>query len=149
MRRRDFIKTAGVAAIATVGVTEVAGAYCKTMNGYISWREINRVTKDYGFGVRELLFPLGDPADESVHYRKTMEDGSVYSLGFNRIKDFKGHKYTYAWMEKNTPIGLNEPKFGGGFTCVPLSRGLLDPVEWESELRNMIYSSFVQGADAE
>ena len=78
----------------------------------------------------------------------TKEDGSHYTLGFNRIKDFKGNSYTYAWMEKNVPLGINH-EFGGELTCNPLGRGILDPAVWEEELRGMIYSSFLHGGDAE
>jgi hypothetical protein len=148
MKRRDFIKTAGITVVATAGIASVTNAHCKTTSDYISWREINRVTESYGFGTKELLFTLNDPADESVHYRKNTEDGSHYTLGFNRISDFKGNKYTYVWMEKNEPLGINHD-FGGGFTCSPLGRGILDPVVWEEELRSMIYGSLVQGGDAE
>ena len=149
MNRREFVKTAGIAALATTGVTGVANAYCKTINGFISWNEVARVVRDYGFTREDLVFPINTARDEFIQYRKHMKGNEFYSLVFTRLADFKGRKYTYVKMEKHIESGSTSDGKLMGMTLIPLQRGLLDPREWESELRSVIYTSFVMGNDAE
>jgi len=96
---------------------------------YIPWDEIYKLIKAYGFDSEWDTFAEGgDPAEESrwIHLRRGPTE---FTLGFNRVADFAGKKYTYAWISEQT-----NKKYKRG------PRGLLNPTKWEKELRTMIES---------
>jgi hypothetical protein len=151
MKRRDFIKTAGVATVASVGAVGLSFAGVKNEE-HIPWEEIERVIIDQGFNIHNMVdlgsFPLkdttalrysGKPPEPKMFYRMLYENGDQHHIGFERLENKEGKgKLTFVYFSFQQNWG--DSNSAGVWTEHPLARFYLDPNNWEEELREALSS---------
>jgi hypothetical protein len=141
MKRRDFIKVVGVAAVAGTGVTSLSLAGIKNEE-HIPWTEIHRVIQKYGFTTEgfkhkpEIAHPIAGLTvnldDVKIEERIYYKDGSQHIVGFERINNRTGdNKLTCMSLTFLTKVGI-------GWELFPICSFYLDPQNWEAELREAI-----------
>jgi hypothetical protein len=147
MKRRDFIKTAGIATVTGLGVAGLSSAGVKNEE-HIPWEEIDHVIKDCGFPrniysntTKESLGDMAidiktQPDDIRRFYNKFLSNGSQYHLNFERIENVNGeNKLTFVYLAFQEILGDGSR---GMWTEHPIKRFYLDPQNWEAELREVI-----------
>jgi hypothetical protein len=160
MKRRDFMKTAGVA-VAAVGTAGTVLAKVAP-DDHLPWEEIERVIRDYGFEIYDLdhvesippgkdataLKSWGKPGDLKVFYRMLHSDGHQHHIGFERLENKEGKgKLTFVYLSFQEhhvmyPENDKERIGWGSWTEHPIKRFYMDPQNWEAELREAISSGF-------
>lgn len=156
MKRRDFIRAAGITAVG-VGIASPVLANIPG-NEHIPWGEIERVITSYGFDTYDLehveslppgkdkaaLKSWGKPDDLKVFYRILHKTGSQHHIGFERLENKEGTgKLTFVYLSFQKIHAVISESGGyrsGAWTEYPINRFYLDPQNWETELRETLSS---------